>query len=611
MPGRDARVESEAQDRHRAEGFGWGRIEAVATRDAAALAALLFGLHYGALVPLHARHLSDGEAVIALAAVSAVAYLALAWRWHREPPQRSSPVVATIAGIAIANNALFYWNHAHPADLAGHYLVLVGVAILDTRPGAFWGLVAAWIVTFAIGPLRETGDTEWTQAIAITLGACSFAIAVRFYRLLSRGLLDDAREESERQRIAAEANLVALRRETAERERLQETLARAERHESLAVLAGGVAHDVNNLMTVVVGNASLALEHARGGPLADELEPILEAGERATLLARSLLAYAGGEAPTLVPTDLGAEAAAVTSLSARSAPPGIEVRFHGPKETVAAVADRAQLQQLLSNLIANACDASTAGAAPVEVRVGERWLDEEEASRLEPVGARPGGDYAYISVRDRGAGMDAETQRRIFDPFFTTKPEGKGLGLAAVLGIARSHRGGLEVVSHEREGSSVTFFLPRADAAPERPAPAAPRSRGGLFGTILVVDDMEDVRRTVSRAIEARGLEVIAVGGGPAAVEALRTHGDRIRAAVVDMSMPGMDGEATLRALRELSPALPILLASGFDEHAAAERLTVLPGVAFLPKPFRIDALMDALGTLLDPDGSARFDPRA
>ena len=590
------------------DGRVWQRIEGVATREAAALAGLLFGLHYLALVPLHARHLDGGGAVIALAGASAIALFAFAWRWHRRPPERSSPIVATVAGIVIANNAVLYWDHADPSDLAGHYLVLAGVAILDTAPRAFWGLIAAWIAAFAIGPLREGGGADWTQAIIVALGACSFAIAVRFYRQRSLGLLDDAREESERQRIAAEANLLALRRETAQRERLQETLARAERHESLAVLAGGVAHDVNNLMAVVVGNTSLALEHADDGPLADELAPILEAGERATLLSRSLLAYAGGEAPTLVPTELGAEAAAVTSLSARSAPAGVEVQFHGPKEAIAVLADRAQLQQLLSNLIANACDASVPGGAPVEVRVGERWLDADEASRLEPATSRPGDRYAYLSVRDRGVGMSAETQRRIFDPFFTTKADGKGLGLAAVLGLAKSHRGGLEVVSREGEGSTLTFFLPSTRATPETHAPA-PSPSGPVTGTILVVDDMDDVRRTVARAIEARGLDVVAVDGGEAAAEALRAEGDRIAAAVVDMSMPGMDGEATLVALREIAPTLPVLLASGFDAHATAERLTRLPRVAFLAKPFRVDALIDALATLQESDRNGPGDP--
>ncbi len=574
----------------------WSGVERTAVREVAPLSALIFGAHYGILVFVHGAR--QPFAVTALAAATAVIYLALALRWRFvKPPTRSSPVVITLAGLALVNNAHLFLQSPSPEHSSGHFLVLAGVALLDVTWPAFWGFLVCALAAFSIGPILGGFGPEWHNPSLLMAGTVTMSLSIRTYRVRSRSLLEEARTESERQRHAAEAGVVALRHETAERERLQEELARSAHHKSLAILAGGVAHDVNNLMTVVMGNAHLVLDHPISAALKQEIDAILEAGERATLLSKSLLAYAGGEKRALVPVDLSVESATIANLAGQALPPGVEIELSRPPDPLPVLADRSQLQQVMSNLIINAADATLPEGGTIHVTIDRARLDAREAGRLEPAEPRPGGEYAQVEVRDQGRGMTPEIQARIFDPFFTTKAEGSGLGLAAVLGIARTHGGGLRVESQPGGGSSLTFLIPVSELPGEVPIPPS-QVASRLDGPLLIVDDRDDVLATVERGLRAKDVDVETANSGDAALEVLEQAAEPFVAAVVDMSMPTMDGEATLHALRRIEPDLPILLTSGYDAHAAAERLTSLPRVGFLAKPYRIRDLLVSVEAL-------------
>jgi CheY-like chemotaxis protein len=202
--------------------------------------------------------------------------------------------------------------------------------------------------------------------------------------------------------------------------------------------------------------------------------------------------------------------------------------------------------------------------------------------------------------------MDAETLVHVFDPFFTTKGVGRGLGLAAALGIARSHRGGFSVESELDRGTVFTLFLPETEAMAESVAPSEAVASSAEGETLLVVDDDDGVRETAARSLRAAGHRVVEAAGGREAIERLRSTPE-IALAVVDMTMPGMGGEETLHALRALRPDLPVLLSSGYDVHEAAVRLTKLPGVEFLAKPYRASEIAACARTLLDGRPPARF----
>jgi CheY-like chemotaxis protein len=253
------------------------------------------------------------------------------------------------------------------------------------------------------------------------------------------------------------------------------------------------------------------------------------------------------------------------------------------------------------NLVGNACEASADSAPPVRVRTGAQrraadWL-REAAVRPE----RLRDEYVWLEVEDRGTGMDAATRARIFDPFYTTRFEGRGLGLAVVHGIVRAHEGALWVDSEPGRGTRFRVLLPRAEAARSAvvaasPAEAAP-GRGDL---VLVADDDDDVREVAVRFLERGGYRVQSVAGGREALEACAAPDCEIRLVLLDLSMPGMDGEETLRRLRASRPDLPVVVASGFPERSVAARFdgAVRPA-AFVRKPFEPDALLARLGEVL------------
>ncbi|MBA3395485.1 MAG: response regulator [Deltaproteobacteria bacterium] len=369
---------------------------------------------------------------------------------------------------------------------------------------------------------------------------------------------------------------------------LERRMVDAQRAESLGVLAGGLAHDFNNLLVAILGNADLGLrETPAGSPGHAALENVRHASLRAAELTDQLLAYAGrgGVSSTRVITRPLVDE--LLRISAPTMPANVRVTVDIAPE-LATRGDAAQVRQVFLNLIANARDAigPRAGAIAISARLVQHDGLADDADVVPAGGA---GTYVLVEVVDNGPGIDCQTRRRIFEPFFTTKATGHGLGLAAVLGIVRAHGGGLRLSSVPGEGARFSVLWPAAMTPVEMPVvqPVATRK------TVLVIDDEKLVRDVLARMIQDLGYTTLTAGDGATGVElAIREAVDII---LVDMTMPQMSGAEVIVAVRARKPGIPIVLCSGYDRDGRGS----VEADAYLPKPFRIEALEQTLAKLL------------
>jgi PAS domain S-box-containing protein len=369
-----------------------------------------------------------------------------------------------------------------------------------------------------------------------------------------------------------------IARDISERKEFEEQLRQTQKLESLGVLAGGLAHDFNNILTGIMGNASLAMEEF-GDPAQSRrrLSEILHASERAALLIRQMLAYAGKGRFVLELLDLSEQVREIVPLLRTSMPKLVELELRLAEDLPPVEADRAQIQQLVMNLALNGAEAIGERAGKVTLITSARVTDAERQVLLE--------------VRDTGAGMTEEVKARIFDPFFTTKFTGRGLGLSAVMGIIRAHRGSISVATAPGEGTTFTVVMPAAVDGPRGAgAPAAETELRG-YGHLLVVDDEELVRNMAKFTLERYGYSVELAEDGSDAVQRFASRPGEFAAVLLDLTMTVMHGEDALRRIRELRPDVPIVLSSGYTESDATERFEGLRYTGFLQKPYTATAL--------------------
>jgi signal transduction histidine kinase len=392
--------------------------------------------------------------------------------------------------------------------------------------------------------------------------------------------------------------------ESSERRRrrdLEEQLRHAQRLESLGVLAGGVAHDFNNILTGILGNASLATEilpsDSQVMPL---IEAVVSAAEHAALLTRQLLAYAGKGQHFVERIDISAMVRSSLSLLRLSVSRNIAIALDLADDLPPIAADRGQLEQVLMNLAINAAEAIGARVpGSVTIRTGVTQFAPGPLAGNVAGQALAGGQYVSFEVSDTGPGIPQQVQARMFDPFFTTKFTGRGLGLSAALGVVRAHHGALVVRTSAGDGTTFTVHFPVADGA------AVAKTEDGhhvgmLNGLVLVIDDEEIVRRTAQSVLQQHGLSVVSAENGSEGVDLFRRIAERVSLVLLDLTMPIMDGEATLRALREIRPGVPVLVSSGYSEEDARERLRDANGVRFLQKPYGSMELARAVQRSMD-----------
>ena len=398
----------------------------------------------------------------------------------------------------------------------------------------------------------------------------------------------------------AARDVTELKQAEAEGHRFEQHAQELQRLESLGSLAGGIAHDFNNLLSVIRGNARLALDELSEGRkpdgLARRLERIHGATEYAASLTDQMLAYARKSAVNVEPLDLSALVDKMEELLHATVGDHCVLERELASDLPMAQGDAKLIQQVLLNLVINASDSLTSSSGRVRIRTGRTELDAAGLrGAFAADDARPG-RYVVLEVSDEGSGMDPETSRRIFEPFFTTKVEGRGLGMAAVLGIVQLHHGAIQLESELGRGSTFRVLLP----AVEGPAPVVSRQsearRPSIRGArILIADDDPTVLELGSEFLTREGFRVVSALGGHAAVEALRAEPGAIDAAVLDVAMPDLDGEKTLRELRAIRPDLPVVLVSGYDSERAAERFAESRLHPLLRKPYEPEDLTRCL----------------
>jgi PAS domain S-box-containing protein len=382
-----------------------------------------------------------------------------------------------------------------------------------------------------------------------------------------------------------------------ERKRLEEQLRHTQKLESLGVLAGGVAHDFNNLLTGIMGNASLSADSiAASHPARSYLEQIVVASQRAADLTRQLLAYAGKGRFVISEIDLSELVREISGLIEASVPKNVQLRLDLQGGLPLIECDASQIQQLTMNLIINAAEAireDTNGT--VLVTSGVQHVDAHYARGLRSEVPIQPGKYVFLEVNDTGKGMDEETLARIFDPFFTTKFTGRGLGLAAASGIIRGHRGAAKVYSTPGKGTTFRALFPVAGR--ERRPDEAAEARADLSGSglVLVVDDEAVVRQTARAALQRYGYTVVSAEDGQSAVDLFREMSERISVVLLDMTMPGLSGEQTLRELQSIRPDVRVVLTSGYHESEAIRRFTGRGLAGFIQKPYTAAQLAERI----------------
>jgi two-component system, cell cycle sensor histidine kinase and response regulator CckA len=492
-----------------------------------------------------------------------------------------------------------FWDREHVITEANDaFLQILGRTHTDTPPVRLEDLAGGR----TLAEIREHGVCEVFPCEHLGASGEKVTVLVAGAMLGEGTGLVYALDIGERKRLEDERKRLEDERKRLEdeRKRLEEKLRQTAKLESLGILAGGIAHDFNNLLTGILGNASLALEEAApGSGIAELLRSIVQATERAAALANQMLAYSGRGQFRQEYVDLSELVSETLTLIESALGKAIRLNLAIAPALPLVHGDPSQLQQIAMNLAINAAEAVD-NKGEVSVRTGAAELDGTRHANdvfVIPGAPAPAGKYVFLEVRDSGAGMDAETLQRIFDPFFTTKSTGRGLGLAAVLGIVRSHQGTMRITSSPGRGTTFTVYLPACESKPSD-AEAEMESPRALSGIVLVVDDEQYVRETVRRTLELAGYIVVCAAGSAEAMQLFQSLGPQIELAIVDLTMPGEGGGEVVRRLRHHDPNLKVIASSGYAEAEVKAEFGDMMN-AFLPKPYRSDQLRDIVATVL------------
>ena len=466
---------------------------------------------------------------------------------------------------ALANAASAVVN-IHPEDRAG-FDVLNRAALRQRQPFCWEGRCLV------------RGQTRWLHAESrpsSLADGCSIWTGI-VYDITERKQAEQARLELERR------------------------LLHAQKLESLGVLAGGIAHDFNNLLTAILGNLDLALmDLSPVSPARSCIEQSATAARRAADLTRQMLAYSGRGSFIIRQLDLNAlvqeNAHLFRACISKLVTLSVETTANLPRIK----ADPSQIQQVVMNLITNASESIGDRPGAVRLRTGVLTCDEATLRRSRADEIPPAGQFVVLEVTDTGCGMDESTQQRLFDPFFTTKFTGRGLGMSAILGIVRGHRGAIFVDSTVGQGATIRVLFPAlANTAATLVEPQSPASRPPTAtpaGLILVVDDEEVVRRVCSQMLTRRGWRVLEAADGLQAIATFRRHSAEIVCVVLDLSMPHIGGIEVFRTLRRIRPDARVILSSGYgNDQSTGKKLTTEGLAGFIQKPYSTDALLSEL----------------
>ncbi|MGB0910770.1 MAG: response regulator, partial [Nitrospirales bacterium] len=389
------------------------------------------------------------------------------------------------------------------------------------------------------------------------------------------------------------------------RKQLEEQLHHAQKLESLGVLAGGIAHDFNNLLAAISTHARLGIRGLpTGNPAITHFERIENAALNGGELANKMLAYSGRETLARQPVNLTELIESLDHLLYLGIPEKAEMTLNLDAKLPRIQGDPSQLRQIVLNLISNASESLSNTSGTITLTTGTMVVDRAYLSHCRFAADVSVGGVVYVEVTDSGAGINSETMENIFDPFFTTKFTGRGLGLAAVLGIMRTHGGAIDVSSEVGSGTSFRILFPIAEDQDVLPAPEASSVldqewRGsGLF---LVVDDDEEICDTTAMFLEQLGFNVLTAKDGYDALRLFQKHAADLSCVLLDLTMPGINGEQVFKEIRRTSSDVPVILSSGYTEEDVVARFKEQPIDGFIQKPYPLHTLLEKVQEVVGP----------
>ncbi len=386
-------------------------------------------------------------------------------------------------------------------------------------------------------------------------------------------------------------------RKRAEEEKLamEKQLLQVQKLESLGVLAGGIAHDFNNILMTIIGNADLALLRInKESPVENNLRKIEAAAARASDLAKQMLAYSGKGKFIIDNIDLNRLLEEMLNMLQISISKNaiLRLNLHEPLPTVEA--DATQMRQVIMNLVINASEAIGNKSGIIAITTGCMDCDSNYLKNVWLNDNIIEGLYVYLEIADTGCGMDKDTISKLFDPFFTTKFTGRGLGLAAVLGIIRGHKGAIKVYSEPKKGTSFKILLPASNKPEDIFNVDATKDNWKGSGTVLLVDDEETIRGIGKEMLQELGFTTITAGDGREAVEIFKNTPD-IALVIMDLTMPHMDGEECFRELKKLDRDVNVIISSGYNEQEVSQKFTGKGLAGFIQKPYKLSDLKEVI----------------
>lgn len=393
---------------------------------------------------------------------------------------------------------------------------------------------------------------------------------------------------------SANRGWVALLADMSEQKTLEQQLRHAQKMEAVGTLAGGVAHDFNNVLTAITGYADVLLEEIQQKDLVADINEIKKAANRATALTRQLLAFSRKQVMQPQVVDLNAVIADMQSMLRRLVREDISFSLDLDENLGMVYVDPVQVEQVLLNLVVNARDAA-GSSGDITVKTRNVELDGDGAD----LGA---GSYVMLAVSDTGIGMDRETQKHVFEPFFTTKPKdrGTGLGLSTVYGIVKQSNGHIEIDSEVGKGTTFSVYLPRVQGSPQPQTERADSRSHAAPATILLVEDEDAVRELIARVLSRKGYEVLQASNGAEALDIASRREGTISLLLTDIVMPNIGGPELRQKLAETRADLPVLFMSGYAEETLLTDRTIESGAFLIQKPFSPAGLLEKVADVLN-----------
>ena len=471
---------------------------------------------------------------------------------------------------------------------------VIGKSILDFTPPDYHQITVDCLERVA-----TSGRPDQYETLYITPGGDN-----RYYDVRISPLLD--KDGNFTSFISTSNDITERKRAEREQLTMERQLQHTQKLESLGLLAGGIAHDFNNILMAILGNADLALDELSPmSPALANIQEIEKAAKRAAELAKQMLAYSGKGQFVVEPINPGELLGEMAHLLEVSISKKTVLKYDFAENLPTFDGDVTQIRQVIMNLITNAAEAIGDKSGVISLSTGAMYCDRayldgvNEILRASLEEQLPENYYLFFEVADTGCGMDKATIEKIFDPFFTTKFTGRGLGMSAVLGIVRGHKGALKIQSEVGKGTTFKVLFPSNDAAPGEVAAGKENAieidEWCGSGTVLIVDDEETIVAVGAQMLERLGFSTMTASGGELALELFREHHEEIVCVLLDLMMPNMDGEETFREMRQLRPDLKVVLCSGYNEQEATRRFDSSQLAGFIQKPYTMTVLKDKL----------------